>query len=184
MTKSVSFGVCCCLSAWECHLARCAFSSAVFSPLANKIIQRTRLASRLSFGVVLALLCFVLFNDCVQPCFKPKTIQPNIIIDLDLLFASDRRHLHKVIRGLHRLPKIFNPKPPQSLNLIDKADLIPNKCGLTSLHKPCSLFLHLSTCLHQQTTRHVFESKSRIRRNSHNGVLFRQCSLQTCTRPC
>ena len=91
----------------------------------------------------LALLCFVLFNDCVQPCFKPKTIQPNIIIDLDSRFASDRRNLHKVIRGLHRLPKIFNPKPPQSLNLIDKADLIPNKCGLTSPHKPGSLFLHL-----------------------------------------
>ena len=141
-------------------MARCAFSSAVFSPPANKIVQRTRLASRLSFGVVLALLCFVLFNDCVQPCFKPKTIQPNIIIDLDLLFASDRHHLHKVIRDLHRLPNIFNPKPPQSLNLKDKADLLPNKCGLKSPHKPGSLFLHSSTCLHQQTTRHVFESKS------------------------
>ena len=152
MTKSVSFGVAVLVHGkvyWEWHLARWDFSSAVFSPPANKIVQRTRLASRLSFGVVHALLCFVLFNDCVQPCFKPKTIQPNIIIDLDLLFASDRRHLHKVIRGLHRLPKIFNPKPPQSLNLIDKADLIPNKCGLTSPHKPGSLFLHLSTSKRQ-----------------------------------
>ena len=127
-------------------LARCAFSSAVFFPPANKIVQHTRLASRLSIGVVLALLCFVLFNHCVQPCFKPKTIQPNSIIDLDSLFASDRRNLHKVIRGLHRLPKmIFNPKPPQSPNLIDTADLIPNKWGLISPHKPGSLFLHLFT---------------------------------------
>ena len=38
---------------------------------------------RLFIGVVLTLLCFVLFNDCVQPCIKPKTIQPNSIIDLD-----------------------------------------------------------------------------------------------------
>ncbi len=95
----------------------------------------------------LALLCFVLFNDCVQPCFKPKTIQPNMIMDLDSCFASNRRNLHKVIRALHRLPKIFNPKPPQSLNLIDKAGLIPNKCGLyiaAQTGQPLSALVYIS----------------------------------------
>ena len=75
-------------------------------PPANKIVQL--ISSILFIGVVLALLCFVLFNDCVQPCFKPKTIKPSSIIDLDLLFACN---LHKVIKGLHRLPETFNPKP-------------------------------------------------------------------------
>ena len=67
---------CCCLYAWEWHLARCPFH-AVFLPTANKIVQHTRLAPRLSIGVVLALLCFIFLNDCVQPCLKPETIQPS-----------------------------------------------------------------------------------------------------------
>ena len=97
MTQSVSFGVAV-LVYGNGTSQGARFHLQSVSPPANKIVQHTRLASSLFIGVVLALLCFVLFNDCVQPCLKPKTIQPNSITDLDSLFASDRCNLHKVIQ--------------------------------------------------------------------------------------
>ena len=48
---------------------------------ANRIVQHTNLVSSLFAGAVLALWCLVLFNDCVQPCFTPRTIKPESIVD-------------------------------------------------------------------------------------------------------
>ena len=110
--------------------------------------------------MVLALLCFVLFNDCVQPCFKVQTIQPNIIVDLDSLFASDRRNLHRVWYQVSFVYEVEALRGFGVKALWQSMQTPENKCGLTSPHKPGSLFLHLSTCLHQQTTKHVFVSKS------------------------
>ena len=130
MTKSVNFTV-----GVSMHgngtSPMCVFHLQYFSPPGNRIVQHTKLASSLFAGAVLALWCLVLFNDCVQPCFKPKTIKPKCITDLDLLFASE----HKVIRGSHRPPETSNPKAPQSFNLTEKADLIPNNWGLVSSHR-------------------------------------------------
>jgi len=113
------------------------------SPPANKIVQHTRL-HQVCFLVLCLLSCFSYSSTTV--CSPASSIkQYNLIVSQILIHCLHRCNLHKVISGLHRLPKIFNPKAPQSPNLIDIADLIPNKWGLISPHKPGNLFLHLYT---------------------------------------